>query len=354
MNTPPSLRHLKIAGLLVLGVLALGTTGYMVIEQLPFVDALYTTVMMMTTLGNLVHPLNIAGRIFTIFMVIIGVGSLLYALSAGMEFMIEGHFSRVVRSYLMEKKITRLRGHTIICGFGRVGSQIAEDCAAVHKAFVVIDEREENIRACLQRGYLAIQSDATTDAGLRAAGIERAACLLVATDSDAHNISITLSARYLNSHLLIIARANHNETDAKLKRAGADRVLPLYTIGGHRMAHLALQPAIIDFFDVITQVENTELAAREVTLDVDLSLIGKTITEAQDMLEDGVVIAALKKKGGLLRGPRRETLIEKGDTLILVGVQEQLTNVQLQKSPASPPVQTPDLAEESHVSPPSF
>jgi len=324
MKTPTPFRHLKIAGILVLSVLVLGTAGYMLIEKLSLIDALYTTVDMMATVGSVVHPLSLPGRIFTMGVVIFGLASLLYTLSAGMEFMIEGHFSRAVKRYFMDNRIAKLRGHSIICGFGRVGSQIAEDCAKARKPFVVIDEKEENIQACLQRDYLAIQADATSDDALREAGVQRARCLLVATDDDAHNISITLSARYLNNELFIIARANHTETEAKLKRAGADRVLPLYAIGGHRMANLAFQPGVIEFFDVITQADNMELSAQEITLDVMPPLTGKTIIEAQNTLPNGLVIVAVKKRNGLLTGPKRETRIEEGDTLIVVGAPEQL------------------------------
>jgi voltage-gated potassium channel len=219
MKTPASLRHLKIAGILVLSVLIAATIGYMLIEHLSFIDALYLAIDMMATIGSTAPQLTEPGRIFTIFVIIFGVGSLLYTLSAGMEFMIEGHFSQIVRRYFMDNKIAALRGHHIICGFGRVGSQIAEDCAAAGKPFVVIDENEHNVESCIQRGYLALQGDATSDDMLREAGIQHAHCVLVATDSDAHNISITLSARHLNNGLLIVARANHQETEAKLKRA---------------------------------------------------------------------------------------------------------------------------------------
>lgn len=241
MKTPESIRHLRIATVLVLSVIVLGTAGYMLIEQLPFVDALYTTIAMMATVGTLVRPLSEPGRLFTIAVIVLGVGSLLYTFGAGMEFMVEGHFSRAIRRRLMDSKIEALRGHSIVCGFGRVGSRIAEELAKARKAFVVIDEREENVRICVERGYLALHGDATRDDMLGEAGIARASCLLVATDDDAHNISITLSARHLNSKLFIVARSNHNETEVKLKLAGADRVISPYTMGGYRMADLALE-----------------------------------------------------------------------------------------------------------------
>lgn len=146
----------------------------------------------------------------------------------------------------MDSKIAALRNHYIVCGYGRVGSHIAEDIAAAHASFVVIDEREDTVRSCVQRGYLALQGDATSDALLLEAGIQHAKCLLVATDNDAHNIYIALSARHLSSKLFIIARSNHDETEAKLKLAGADHILSPYTIGGHQMANLALESKVVE------------------------------------------------------------------------------------------------------------
>jgi voltage-gated potassium channel len=241
MSSPTFLNHLKIASILVLSFLGIGTAGYMLLERLPFIDALYTTVAMMTTVGVVIHPLTESGRIFTIFVILFGVGTLLYTLGAGVEFMIEGHFSRTIRRYLMDNRIAALHGHAIICGFGRVGSQVAEDFAAARRPFVVIDADENNVQLCVAHHYLVILGDATNDDTLREAGIQRARDVLIATDNDAHNISTTLSARYLNHNLAIVARANHNETEAKLKLAGADHVLSPYTIGGHRMANLSLQ-----------------------------------------------------------------------------------------------------------------
>ena len=241
MKAPESIRHLRRAILLALGVVILGTVGYMLIEQLSLVDALYTTVVTMATEGNVVHPLSEAGRLFTIAVVVSGVGSLLYTFGAGMEFMIEGHFSQALRRRLMESKIAALRGHCVICGFGRVGSRIAEALAEARQPFVVLDEREENVRNCITRGYLALQGDATSDALLCEAGIRHAKYVLVATDNDAHNISITLSARHLNSTLFIVARSNHDEAGVKLELAGANRVVSPYSIGGQRMADVALE-----------------------------------------------------------------------------------------------------------------
>jgi voltage-gated potassium channel len=332
MKVPESFRHLKIAVVWVLGVLILGTGGYMLIEHLSFVDALYTTVDMIATVGSVAHPLSQAGRLFTILVLVLGVGSLLYTFGVGMEFMIEGHLNREIRRRVMDRKIDALRDHYIVCGYGRVGSQIAEDFSARQVPFVIIDEKEALIEQCIAKGYLVVQGDATSDEVLLEAGIQRARGLLAATDNDANNIYITLSARHLNQKLFIVARANHDETEAKLKLAGADRVLSPYTIGGHRMATLALQPAVVEFLDAVTRAGNVELAVQEVMLAPASPLIGKTMVAAQNTMKDGTMIVALKKKGKLLTGTRAQISIEAGDAIIVVGAPEQLASLKREHS----------------------
>lgn len=232
----------------------------------------------------------------------------------------------------MENKIAALRNHIIVCGFGRVGSQVVEELAAAHVSFVVLDEKENNVRSCVEHGYLALQGDATSDDMLRQVGIEHAKCVLVATDDDAHNISITLSARHLNSRLFIVARANHDETEAKLKLAGADRVLSPYAIAGRRMANLAIQPGVVEFFDTLTKAGGVEFAVEELVVSPVSPLVGKTVLEAQNILSDGVMIVALKKPGGLVPGSRLNARIEAGDTVIVVGTPGQLAVVQQNNS----------------------
>ena len=205
-----------------------------------------------------------------------------------------------------------------------MGSRIAGEFAAAHKPFVVIDENEVTVQRCIQKGYLALQGNAASDDILREAGIQYAQALLAATDQDANNIYITLSARNLNPNLHIVSRANHDETIVKLKRAGADRVLSPYTIGGHRMANLALQPTVVDFFDTLINAENPDLAVQEVILPAHSPFIGKTIVDAQNMLTDGTMILAIKKPSGLVMGSRLETRIESGDAAMIVGTPEQL------------------------------
>ena len=324
MNQQASIRHLRIAISLVLGVLTLGIVGYILIEHFSFIDALFTTIDMMSTVGITAHPLSDSGRLFTILIIILGVGSLFYTFGVLMEFIIEGHFSQAIGRRIMDRKISGLRNHCIICGFGRVGSRIANEFAAARKPFVVIDENEATVQRCIQKGYLALQGNAASDEILREANIQYAQALLAATDQDANNIYISLSARNLNPKVLIVARANHDETITKLKHAGANRVLSPYAIGGHRMANLALQPNVVDFFDALINSENPDLTIQEITLAERSKLIGKTIADAQNTLTNGTMILAIKKSGGLVMGSRLESRIECGDAAMIVGTPEQI------------------------------
>ncbi len=324
MNQQASIRHLKIAVSLVFGVLVLGTAGFMLIEHFSFIDALFTTVAVMSTEGLTAHPLSDYGSLFTILIIILGVGSLFYTFGVIMEFIIEGHFSQAIGRRIMDRKISTLRNHCIICGFGRVGSRIASELAAARKPFVVIDENEATVQHCIQKGYLALLGNAASDETLREAGIQYAQVLLAATDQDANNIYISLSARNLNPSVFIVARANHDETVIKLKHAGANRVLSPYAIGGHRMANLALQPNVVDFFDTLINAEYPDLAIQEITLADYSKLIGKTIADAQNTLTDGTMILAIKKPGGLIMGSRLVTCIESGDAVMIIGTPEQI------------------------------
>ena len=242
MTKRVSFRSLGVALLVVLGVMLLGTVGYIRLANLSPLDALYLTVAYMTTVGDSYFPLSPEARAFSIIIMVLGVASVLYTFGIVAEYILEGHLGLAIRRQRMERDIATIKNHFVICGFGRVGSHIIEELTEAKEQFVIVDELGSSIERCKQAGYLYVRGDATSDIVLMEAGIDRARCLLVATDDNSHNISITLSARHISKPLHIIARANHDETEAKLLIAGADRVLSPYTIAGHRMATLALRP----------------------------------------------------------------------------------------------------------------
>jgi voltage-gated potassium channel len=305
-------------------IVAIGVTGYMVIEGWPFLDALYMTVTTITTVGFAeVRPLSFAGKIFTIFLIIGGVGGALYILMATVQYILEGQLGITMGRRRMKAKIAKLKGHFILCGYGRVGQEIARTFSEERVPFVVIENNEERVAKVENDGYLCLFADATSDEVLKEAGIERANVLVAALGSDADNTYITLSARGLQPDLFIEARGSSGEAEVKLKRAGADRVISPHIIGGHRMAMLALRPAVVDFIDTVTYRPGRELQLENVDIASSSPLVGLTMREVRGQV--GITVLAMRKKSGkLLANPPEEEIIEDDDRLIVIGTKKRL------------------------------
>ena len=311
-----------------IGIIAAGTGGYMAIEGWSFLDALYMTIITITTVGYAeVHPLSAGGRIFGIFLIVGGVGGALYAITGIIQYILEGYFRTTWGRRRMKAKITNLKEHFILCGYGRVGQEIARTFNEEGMSFVIIDSNPENIAQAEQTGYPCLLGDATNDDFLKEAGIERARGLVAATGSDADNTYITLSARQLNSKLFIEARAGSKEAEKKLKRTGADRVVSPDSIGGRRMAMLALHPTVVDFIDTVVWAHGREFQLETVDTTKLPSLISLTMEEVRTNI--GVTILAIRKKGGkLVANPPDEEKIEEGDQLIIIGTKERLASLE--------------------------
>ena len=225
----------------------------------------------------------------------------------------------------MKKMIDALNGHYIICGFGRVGYEVAQELQKDNAKFVVIDNDLRAIKRCLDLDYLTIEGNASEDEVLRDAGIMKARGLVTATDSDADNVYVTLSAKSLNSKLFVVARATNNEAEHKLLKAGADRVICPYRLGGHRLASLLTRPTVVEFMDVIMQKADIELIMEDIHIGASSSFAGKTLIEARAMCVAGVNILALKKGiKGVIASPTPESVMERGDTVVVLGTREQL------------------------------
>ncbi len=328
---PGAFFRLREVAVAVIIVLAGGTIGFMLIEHLGPLDALYTTIGIMSTSGDLLHPLSPAGRILYIAVVVSGVGTLLYALGSLTEYLVEGHFGRAMGRRRMDRKIAQLRGHAIICGYGRVGRRIAREFDEAGQPFVVIDLREDNPPELQAAGYPYLQGDATRDATLQQVGIARASMLLAATDADTENIAITLSARALAPHLWIVARANQDESESKLKRAGADRVLSPYRLGGHRMASLAREPHLVDFLDTVMYGGTLEMALEEADVTADHPLVGVSLPAKPESLPPALrdaAIIAIRRAGSQqwVAASRSQAVpIGPGDCLIVLRPTEQVS-----------------------------
>lgn len=323
-------RHLKIAVTFLVVVIILGTLGYTWIEHWGLLDALYMTIITIATVGfHEVRELSSAGKIFTIFLIIGGVGTAGYTLGSLIEVMLEGYLGDIIGGRRMKRKIAELKNHYIVCGFGRVGQQVAREFKRAGAPFIVLDSNPEVKDRMDAEGVLYIQGDASDEEVLKEAGINRAKGLITAVDSDADNVYVTLTARVLRPDLFIIARTNLEGSEEKLKRAGANRVVSPYSIGGRRMASMLLKPVVSDFLDTALKGERLEFQLEEVDIKEGSPLEGLTIKEANIRGECGALVLSIHRKSGRFDtdvGPNSK--IEPGDKLVVIGTREQLEKLE--------------------------
>ncbi|MFQ5329605.1 MAG: potassium channel family protein [Thermodesulfobacteriota bacterium] len=317
--------------LLLTATIVSGVAGFMVIEGWPLLDALYMTIITLSTVGyRELYPLSDQGKIFVIVFIIMGVGAFLYIISTATEYFVSGYLQGAFGRRKMKKEIDRLKGHYIICGFGRVGEQVALEFAREKMPFVVLDNSPEVIQRCGDYNYLLIEGDASNDERLKEAGIMSAKGLVAATNSDADNVYVILSAKSLNPALFVVARANLEGAEHKLRKAGADRVLSPYSIGGRRLASLLLRPAVVEFLDVVMHSADIEFYMEEIFVHTKSSLVDATLGDARIKCVTGANILAIKKSGEerVKANPPTDTVIGNGDRLIALGTREQLSELE--------------------------
>ncbi len=308
-----------VAATAVFAVIFIGSFGYVVIEGWSWFDSLYMTVTTITTVGNgNPAPLDLGGKWWTIFVVAIGFGVLSYTLLALMSFVVEGELSENFDKRRMAFRVGRMTNHFVLCGFGRVGREIAEGFVAEKLPFVVVDADEPSIRDATALGYTYVKGNAADAGVLKAAGIERSRGLVAAVDDDADNIVVALTARTLRPDLFIVARANASDAEAKLRLAGANRVVSPYTIGGRRLASLAMRPTAVEFVDTILSANNGQLLLEDFTLRADSAWIGHALGELIAESVEAIVLA-LKRDGTMLFRPTSETVLAAGDELVIAG-----------------------------------
>ncbi|HXZ95240.1 MAG TPA: potassium channel protein [Dehalococcoidia bacterium] len=306
-------------------VVAIGVIGYKLIEGWTLLDSFYMTVITLSTVGyREVHPLTTGGMVFTIVLIVIGVGVIFYALTTVVQYIVEGNLANILGRRRMEEKISKLKGHIIICGYGRVGREVARVFQEERVPFVVIDYDKEAIAKAAEDGYLHLVGNATNDEIIKQAGILRARGLVAATGSDADNVFIALSARELRPDIFITARAGAPESEAKLKRAGADRTIYPHVLGGRRLAMLAIRPLVVDFVDTALASRGQELVLENVGVGPGSPVAGKTIKEGRSCCAGATILAVKKKGGALLTSLPDDTQLELGDELVVVGNREQL------------------------------
>lgn len=323
-------RHLRISVVVLVAMVTIGTVGYTVIEGWRLLDSLYMTIITLATIGfREIAPLSDAGMIFTILLIIFGVGVIAYIVGSLAQIMFEGQFQRVVGRRKVEKKIEALRNHYIICGFGRIGTLICKEFAAGHLPFVVLEKNPDVFPKLEEDKYLYMAGDATDDDTLLKAGIKRAKGLISVVASDTENVYITLTARGLNPDLYILARSGEEGSEKKLERAGASKVISPYLIGGTRMAQAILRPNVVDFIEIATGREHLELQMEEIVIPPDSGFVGHTIASLGFRKATGAMIVGIKKAdGSMVFNPESNTIIGSGDTLIVLGEPQAISKLE--------------------------
>lgn len=317
--------------LLLLLFMAIGVTGYMFIEQYSFVDALYMTVITLSTVGfGEVNQLSENGRIFTIFLILSGVGVLAYAASIFAEELISGNLMKRYKKRNVDKKIKNLENHVVICGFGRNGRQAARKLKTYKKPFIVIERNVEKVMN--HKGLddvIFIEGDGTQDNILQEAQVETANALIAALPSDADNLFIVLSARQLNPNLTIISRASDRTSLKKLKIAGANNVIMPDKIGGEHMASLIVTPDLVEFLDKISVDSSVGINMIEVKIDdFNKKFIGKTIKDLNMRSLTGCTIIGLRDENGEYEvNPEYGTILHSGMQFIILGRPEQIAKL---------------------------
>ena len=277
-------------------VIVYGTAGYMVLDRLGVFDAFYQTISIMSTVGGEVKPLGVAGRVFTATLIVGGVATMLYAFGVFAETLSANEFGDYRRRRKLENDLARLRDHYIVCGYGRIGTQIVSEFEQRDVSYVVVEQNPEALSRLEREGRLHILGDAASEDVLRQAGIERARCLISAVDADERAVYVTLAARGLNSNLYIVARAGQPESIRRLELAGADRVISPYRMAGHRMAALATHPSLVDVLDSV-QI-GSDVAVEELVIGGEATLIGQSLEQAGLLDPDGARVLALRRKDG--------------------------------------------------------
>ena len=314
----------------VFALLVAGTLGYQLVEGWGWFDALYMTAITITTVGFLeVHPLGAGGRVFTMALALGGVFTAFYAAAEFIRAVVTGEIGTLLGRQRMETRLEKLSGHFVVCGFGRMGRLVAEEFSSAGLPFVVVDRDERALVGFDIPHGIPLVGDATADDVLRRAGIERARALVTAAASDADNVFITMSARLLNERLVIVARAEGEGAEVKLRRAGASRVVSPYSIGGHRVAQAVLRPNAMDFIELATRTGHLELQIEEVEVHAQSALVGRSVKASPIRSDLGIIIVAIKKPAaGMTFNPASSAVLDAGDVLITLGHRQQLDRLE--------------------------
>ena len=316
---PREFRGLILAVAALLAVVVYGTIGFAAIEHDSVLDAVFTTVVTVTTVGITVHPLDGPGEIFTISVVVFGVSAFLYTFGVIVEALGSGRWRRYLRRRSMEQRLERMRDHIIVCGYGRTGTRVAHEIRAKGIPYVIVEMNPDPLEDVRRAHEPHVVGDAANDDVLHVAGIDRARALVSAVDSDERNVYIVLTARSLNPRLFIVARSSYPDSVPKLERAGANRVVSPYTTSGIRMAALAMQPAVVDVLDIVRGGTTTTIEELDVPEGVDGTLSAATLRRS------GATLLAIRNADGTIHaGPEDRYALRPDDVVVAMGTRDQL------------------------------
>lgn len=324
-------RRFQLAVLILLGLVAVGTAGYMLLEGMTVPEALYMTVITLTTVGfREVRPLSTESQMFTVTLLVFGVAFGAWALTNAVEVALGQTLWTSVERRKMKDTVARLTDHYVVCGYGRFGTQIVRDLRARGEAFVVVEQSAEREEEFLRDGIVHVLGDATHDETLADAGIARARGMVTALDSDASNVLSVLTARELSPRVLIVARANAESSESKLRRAGADRVVTPDTLGGHRLALALLRPAVHDFLSGIFSFgADVDVDLGQLIVPERSPFAGQTVAGCDLRRIRNVSILAIRDSDGRFAfNPDAGRVIAPGETLILIGPAEAIYDLE--------------------------
>ncbi|PID76235.1 MAG: potassium channel protein [Deltaproteobacteria bacterium] len=330
-------RHLRISLILAVATFIFGIVGYRIIEGWNFIDAIYMTAITLTTVGfEEVHTLSTKGQIFTVVLVLFGVGFSVYVAGIIVQFMVEGHIRTIFGRKRLDRKLNHIKNHYIICGYGRIGRVLCRHLEGHPIEIVVMDNCPELIPIMDEDNVLYVAGDATDEKNLTKAGIQRAKGLAAALGSDAENVFLVLTARQLNPDLFIVARAGDAKSKDKLKAAGANKVESPYEMGASSMAQRIIRPAVTSFLDLAFAQQRTDIQMEEIPVHPDSKLVNIMLKDSGIRQRFNLIIIAIKKENDeMLFNPSFESRIQVGDTVIAVGDIDNLRSLEKELNPSA-------------------
>jgi voltage-gated potassium channel len=322
-------------------LLGTGTIGYRTIEgpHWSYFDGFYMTAITLTTIGyGETHELSNRGRIFTVILAYSGIFTLAYFASELIRSVVSGELRATIGRQWVADQLANLSGHTIVCGYGRMGRIVCHQLEQQHHRFVVLDTDPDLLKELPFSYGLAIHGDASSDELLRKAGIDRARALITVVGSDSANLYITLTARLLNAKLLIVARAEEEEAEAKLRKVGANKVISPYLAGGYRAVQAVYRPNVLHFMEMAARPEFLDLMIEEIKVAPESSLVGQSLSHSRLHQDLGVLIVGIQRPDGeLLYNPPGEAVIEANAVILALGQKRQLDQLEkMAKSGANP------------------